>query len=121
MEPASGGVVPPLRLEVQRHGATRVVACAGEVDLATVSQLRTALTDEMLDGPVDLVIDLSKVTFMDSSGLGALVGAHRKARLFQGRLTVVATSSSLLRLLTITGLDRVLTVVPSVEEALARR
>ncbi len=96
---------------------TVVVAVSGEVDTFTGPQLRSALLEALESGPARLIIDLSAVTFLDSSGLGVLVGARRRMA-EQGRRTVlVITSPTLLRLLAITALDRSFTVCATLEEA----
>ncbi|CAB4686867.1 unannotated protein [freshwater metagenome] len=107
----------PLRVDVTRREHATLLTCTGEVDLATVSLLRTVMNDEVVEGRVDLVIDLRGVDFMDSSGLGALIGAHRKTRAFKGGLRLVVTTPALLRLLAITSLDRVLEICSTLEEA----
>lgn len=79
---------------------------AGEVDFTSAGPVQSTLTSMILPGGT-VVADLTEVTFIDSSGLGALVQAHRTALERETRLVVVA-SSSVLRLLRVTGLDAVL-------------
>ena len=76
----------------------------GEVDAYTAPQLREALRE--MDGQeARLLVDLNGVDFMDSSGLGVLIGGQKRAREQQGELALVCSGQSLLRLLAITGLD----------------
>lgn len=107
-----------LTITEERLDDVTVVRCAGELDLATVGQLRARLQDLQVDGPVEIVVVLDEVTFMDSLGLGALIGAHKRARVLQGSLVVVCTSRPVLRVLTATAMDRVLRIVDSLDEAL---
>ncbi len=86
------------------------VHAAGEVDLDTVELLRGALADALHDGARHVVADLDKVTFLDSTGLGALVSAYKRARANDGRFSVLASQPSLLRLFEITGLTALLDV-----------
>jgi anti-anti-sigma factor len=98
-----------------------VVQVTGELDVNTVGGLRVALDDLLVDGVPTIVVDLRPLAFMDSSGLGALVAAHRKARVLKCAVAVVAGGGIVTRLLETTGLVRVLRVFGSVDEALAAR
>ncbi|MEV6898822.1 STAS domain-containing protein [Amycolatopsis sp. NPDC051372] len=107
-----------LRLSHDRVGAVRVVRAAGEVDAATAEMLHEAA---MLGGgeePTTLVLDLSEVTFLDSAGLTVLVRVERKQRAQGGSLAVVTRNRAVLRVLEITGLDRSLTILSTVDDAL---
>lgn len=90
---------------------------AGELDAYTVGEFR-----EALGGVTDvtaLLIDLSDVPFMDSAGLGALIGGIRRTREGGGEVAVACSRQSLTRLLHTTGFDRIVPVAESVEEAAA--
>lgn len=93
-----------------------LVEVSGEIDLHTAPSLRTALDSAVADAAsagsdgADVVVDLSGVGFMDSTGLGELVGAHKALSRAGGRLHLVVTSDRVARLLTLTGLDEVLAV-----------
>lgn len=89
----------------------------GEIDAYTVGQFRETLAN--IDGVHWLIIHLSGVPFMDSAGLGALIGGIRRVREGGGDVAVVSTTSSLNRLLHTTGFDRIVPVTESIEEALA--
>lgn len=90
-----------------RHAYVRA---EGEIDLATVTRLRTAIIDALAAGVRDIELDLDAVTYLDSSGLGTLVGAHKRIQALGGTLRVHCTQERVLRLLRITGIDRVLTI-----------
>ena len=80
------------------------VTVRGEVDLATAPQLRDQLTDRLADAPAHtLHLDLSGVSFMDSSGLLVLLGTQRRARLLGGDLVLTRTSPSMDRLFDLAG------------------
>lgn len=87
----------------------------GELEAFTVSQFRQALADLASSGC--LLIDLSEVPFVDSAGLGALIGGIRRARELGGLVVVACRRPTLVRLLRTTGFDRIVMVVDSVEEA----
>ena len=87
-----------------------VVALSGEVDIYTAPQFKECML-ELLDAGVDrLVVDLSGVTFIDSTALGVLIGGVRRVRTAGGAMALVVTSRSVERVLSITGLDRVFTI-----------
>jgi anti-sigma B factor antagonist len=89
-------------------GAARV-AVAGEVDVDTAPRMRDALLEAIADGE-PVVVDLSSVTFMDSTGLSALVVAHRAAEVSGIPLRLRGVPRQLMKLLTLTGLDGLLSV-----------
>ena len=90
----------------------------GEVDVYTAPQLRSALEEQVAMGRTSLVLDLEGVGFLDSTGLGVLVGRLKATRQLGGWFGVVCTSERILRLLAITGLDRVLPIHETVESAI---
>ncbi len=89
----------------------------GELDAFTVSQFRQSLAE--LASKPRLVIDMSGVPFIDSAGLGALIGGIRRARELGGDVVVSCNRPSLVRTLRTTGFDRIVTMTESVEEAKA--
>ena len=91
---------------------------AGEVDFTSSGPMQATLTALILPGGGAVVADLTAVTFIDSSGLGALVQAHRTALERETRLLVVG-STPVLRLLRVTGLDTVLDTYDSLDKAVA--
>jgi anti-sigma B factor antagonist len=96
-----------------------VVSVSGEVDVYSAPMLREELT-QLIDGGANcVVVDLTDVGFLDSTGLGALVSARTAAGQAGGSLPVVCTHERILKLFTITGLDGVFQIYPSVADALA--
>jgi anti-sigma B factor antagonist len=89
----------------------------GELDAFNVSQFRQALGH--LEPGQRLVIDLSGVPFLDSAGLGAMIGGVRRARELGGDLAVCCARPSILRLLRTTGFDRIAVVADTVGEAIS--
>lgn len=84
------------------------IRVSGEIDAHSVSVVDAALADA--DPTTTIVLDLSGVTFIDSSGLRALVAAHKRAQAGGGELVVAGPSEPVLRLLGLTGLDQVLAI-----------
>ncbi|MDQ2782483.1 STAS domain-containing protein [Lapillicoccus sp.] len=96
-----------------------VVRVEGEVDVYTAPQLRERLDAEIEAGRHDLVVDLSGVGFMDSTGLGVLVGRLKQIRVHDGTMRLVCAHDRVLKVFVITGLDKVFEIFPSVDEALS--
>ena len=108
-------------LSVERHSGddVPVVRVAGEVDVHSAPQLRDRLTAELESVPDAVVVDLTQVAFLDSTGLGALVAVRTAAGERGIALPVVCTSERILKLFTITGLDGVFDIHTDVGSAAA--
>ena len=104
-----------LDIAVEEAPGYTLCSPVGELDAYTVSQFRDALGG--LASKPHLVIDLSGVPFMDSAGLGALIGGIRRAREAGGDVAVACSRPTLTRLLHTTGFDRIVSVTETVEEA----
>jgi anti-sigma B factor antagonist len=98
-----------LAIAVDRRDAATLVVLRGDLDLATAPELRECLVGVIEKG-ARIVIDLESVTFLDSAGLGILVGGLKRARTAGGELELVCSSRDVLKPLEITGLDRVFTI-----------
>lgn len=101
------------------QGAVTVVHVAGEIDVYTAPLLREVLDKQVAAGRTDLVVDLEQVTFMDSTGLGVLVGRLKLVRGQNGSLRIVSAQDRILKVFKITGLDKVFHIFPTVDEAAA--
>ena len=104
-----------LEITVERHDGYVLCRPAGELDAYTVAQFRESLTDLSIEAFI--LVDLSDVPFMDSAGLGALLGGIRRARATDGDVALACNRPRLLRLLHTTGFDRIVPVRETVEEA----
>ena len=89
----------------------------GEIDVYTAPRLRQAIIDLVDGGATRIVVDMEKVDFLDSTGLGVLVGGLKRVRMKDGSLAVVTTQDKILKIFDITGLNKVFAIHPSVEEA----
>ena len=98
---------------------THVIAVAGEIDLFTAPEFKQRMSELIDAGRSRLVVDLSETTFIDSSSLGVLIGAHRRLKLRGGMLLVVCASEAISKTFKITGLDGVFTLADTVDAALA--
>jgi anti-sigma B factor antagonist len=98
------------------HGAV-IAAVTGEIDISTVAQLRERLF-ELADNGGTLIVDLNRVTFIDSAGLGALVGAARRAAAHGGSLHAICAQPQPRKLLWMTGVDRRIPLAATVDDVL---
>lgn len=104
-------------LKTENAGGTLVLKLRGSLDLATSPTVRAALTEATEKGHQDLIVDLTQLEFLDSTGLGALIGAHRRAAENGGSLRLIVADGPIARLLNITGLIRIFAVYHSLEDA----
>src|SRR5262245_25749191 len=109
------------RVSVSRFGTDSfVVAAGGELDLYTSIRLREKLADAFDQGGRRILVDLTGVSFMDSTALGVLVDAAKALRSSDGQLVLVAADPRVTRVFEITGLERVFRIESSLPEAVQR-
>jgi anti-sigma B factor antagonist len=101
------------------HGSWAVLSVRGEVDVATAPQLRERMVDLVSQGSAKIILDLGDVGFLDSTGLGVIVGCLKRARANDGDIVLVCDQRPILKVLEITGLTTVFGVHATVDEALA--
>ena len=102
------------------EGGVPVVTVRGEIDVATAPQLRDRLMAASETNPPLSVVDLSAVTFLDSTALGVLVGAVTQRRDAGGDIRLVVTEPHVTKVFSITGLDAVFSIYPDLDRALSR-
>jgi anti-sigma B factor antagonist len=102
------------RIDDDRH----VVAVKGEIDLFTAPEFKERVSAPIDAGRSNVIVDLTATTFIDSSSLGVLIGAHRRLKLRGGSLVVVCDNAAIVKTFRITGLDGVFTLVRSLDDAL---
>jgi anti-sigma B factor antagonist len=112
--------VQPFRLRSITAGADcAVLHVRGEVDMYTAPQLREHVIDLLTTGTRHIIADLREVDFLDSTGLGALVGSLKRLREQGGSLKLVTGTDRIRQLFRLTGLVRVFAVHTSIPEATA--
>jgi anti-sigma B factor antagonist len=106
-----------LRLDVSEQGDWSVLAVGGEVDVATAPRLREQLIALVNDQRYRLIVDLSGVDFIDSTGLGVLIGALKRVRGHDGDLHLVCSDPRIVRVFEITGLDQIFRIHETLDAA----
>lgn len=106
-----------LALTHRSEGGVPVLEVQGEVDVSSAPQLQRELSMLQEAGAQSVIVDLSAVGFLDSTGLGALVAARAVASDAGGTVAIVCTQDRILKLFTITGLDGAFDIHPTIESA----
>ena len=106
-----------LDIQTQRQPNQCELVLKGEIDVYTAPKLKTELVETIESGCSNIVVDLENVSFIDSSGLGVLVSALRRARERDGAVRIVCTRENILKIFRITGLDKVFPVFSDLAEA----
>ncbi len=104
-------------IDISESSGYRVLKPTGDLDVYTVGSLRDAIASILEEEKPHVVVDLDSVPFMDSSGLGALMGGVRRLREAGGDLAIACTREQHLKLFTITGFGEGVSIAPTVEEA----
>jgi len=110
--------VPEISFPVEVVEGVPVVTAPEEIDLANAAGLRAALFEVAGPGRALVIVDMSRTRFCDSAGLNALVAAARQARADGGEVRLVVVGEAVSRIVALTGVDRVIPVYASLEDAL---
>ncbi len=110
-----------LKLGHYTEDGIEVVDVEGEIDIYTAPRLRELLTDLAGTNNYQLIVNLEKVGFLDSTGLGVLAGGLKRVRAHDGSLDLVCTQERILKIFRITGLTKVFGIHQSVDQAIAAR
>ena len=108
-----------LKLGHHVRDGIEVIDVQGEIDMYTPPRLRELLIDLVSKGSYQLVVNLEKVGFLDSTGLGVLVGGLKRVRAHDGSLDLVCTQQRILKIFRITGLTEVFGIYETVDQAIA--
>ncbi|MEA2356636.1 MAG: anti-sigma factor antagonist [Solirubrobacteraceae bacterium] len=107
-----------LELETLTPGLN-LLAVSGEVDLFAAPELKETITGAIDGKACDLIVDLTRTAFIDSSGLAAVIMAMKRARSHGGRMVVVDGEGGVARTFRVAGVDQIVTIVASREAAVA--
>ena len=109
---------PPFRVALEEHSdGLAVLALEGDVDIYTAPQFKQTLTSVIDAGAVKIIVDMTKVSFINSSTLGVVVGGVTQLRQLGGSLALVCADVNIARMFEITGLDRIFAVCATLETA----
>ena len=106
-----GPMSETLGISPRQEGDICTVVLEGDLDVYSSAHLKKVLTSLIAEGSANLMLDLRKVDFMDSSGLGVLVSTLRRSRELGGGIRLVCAENGVLKILRITGLDRVFPII----------
>jgi anti-sigma B factor antagonist len=110
-----------LKLDTHNKDGIEIVDVEGEIDVYTAPRLRELLIDLVNKQHYHLIVNMEKVEFLDSTGLGVLVGGLKRVRAHDGSLDLVCTQERILKIFRITGLTKVFGIHDTVDEAIAHR
>lgn len=111
--------MPSLHIKAITAGDCAVLQMAGEMDVYTSPKLRKQVADLAEDGIIHVIADLRGIDFLDSTGLGALVGGLKRLRVRQGSLMIVTSGGRILKLFQITGLTHAFALHSCVLDAIS--
>jgi anti-sigma B factor antagonist len=106
-----------LSLSTRIEGGVAVIEAAGDVDVYSAPAFRKQIVDLVDAGHLHLVVDLDGLEFLDSTGLGVLVGGLKRVRAHRGSLRIVCTKEHIIKPFRITGLTKVFAIHPTLAEA----
>lgn len=108
-----------LDVMLESVGSFSLIDLSGEVDVYSAPKLRETIKSLVDDGKYNIVVDLEKVAFLDSTGLGVLVGGLKRLKHHDGELGIICNQEKILRIFRITGLTKVFPIYRSRGELLA--
>ena len=106
-----------LDLQTSERDGHSVLSLRGEIDVYTAPLLRQAILDLVEQGRLNVVIDMTEVDFLDSTGLGVLVEGLKRVRTRDGTFAIVATQDKILKIFDITGLNKAFPIHGTLDEA----
>jgi anti-sigma B factor antagonist len=107
-----------VEIEVQEKEGYHIVTPVGELDVYTVPLFRKVVLKLEGDRRHDLILDLTRLTFIDSSGIGSLIEIYQKVQTVEGELAYVIDNPRILKILRLVELNRILRVFPNLGRAL---
>ncbi len=116
MDDNNKGKGEPLDIKAEKVGNYVILRLSGEVDVYTAPQLREQIISQVDKGEYDIVVDLEMVDFLDSTGLGVLVGGLKRVKPHNGSLSLICNQEKILRIFRITGLTKVFPIFSSKED-----
>jgi anti-sigma B factor antagonist len=106
-----------MEIDKSEHDGITLLAARGRLNMVSAPRLKSAVDESVASGRPRIVVDLAGIEFIDSSGLGALIGGLKTARQASGDLRIAGAGDQVTTVLGLTNLDRILRPYTSVEEA----
>lgn len=104
-------------VELKQVRNTLVVKIFGELDLVIADKLRNQIDEKLSEGTIkNLIINMEKVTFIDSSGLGMIIGRYKKITNYQGRMFIVGAQNNVEKILRFSGINKLIPMYRSEQE-----
>lgn len=107
-----------LKISSKQLNSIPILMLDGEVDVYTAPRVKSSLVELVNEGKYNIIVDLNNVDFMDSSGLGVLVGSLKRVKPHQGTISIVCSKEKILKIFKITGLTKVFPINDTQEEAI---
>lgn len=107
-----------LKIDVEEKEGATLLRLDGEVDVYTAPKLKSQIIDLVDQGKFKIVVDLERVDFMDSSGLGVLVGGLKRVRSHDGAISLICSQENILKIFRITGLVKIFPIFDDEGQAL---
>lgn len=108
-----------LRIKVRDSNGTPVIELGGELDAYTCSRFREAVIEVIQNGHTNIIINMEDVEYIDSSGLGTLVGGLKRVSEQKGTIAIICASTQIKKVFEITGLERVFPIYHNEEDAVS--
>lgn len=107
-----------MQVKLSKKGSTLIVGIIGELDHHTAEYVRQKIDSELIKSTTrNVVIDLSKLSFMDSSGIGVIMGRYKNVQQLNGKMAITVIGSQIRRILEMAGLNRIIPVYDSMDSA----
>lgn len=108
-----------MNLSFEKNGDKLIVHMIGELDHHSAEEVRNKVDNRLdTDGFIKLIMDFSGVTFMDSSGIGVVIGRYKKLSLKKGKVYITRVSGSVKRVFELSGMFKIIPMFESIENAL---
>ncbi|MBQ2966781.1 MAG: anti-sigma F factor antagonist [Clostridia bacterium] len=105
-------------MQIRTNGNTLIVAITGDMDHYNVGPMRSAIDKEIREKPIkNLVFDLSNLDFMDSSGIGLILGRYKRIREMEGKVFIAAAKPEVERVINLSGLHKIIPLYETMEKA----
>ena len=107
-----------LGVDTRQEGGWTILSLTGQLDVATAPRVRQSLIEAQYSAASRVVLDLSGVEFIDSMGLGVIIGGLKRARSHHGELVIVCDRERILHIFEITRIESIVRIVPTIGDAL---